>query len=364
VRSPTGRGRWLAAVVLAAACGGDAPLPTSAPPVTTARVVVRVMTLGDRPLPPSFVRTRTSTTVDSAAIGADGRAQLTVSARDSVELTVSVTASSHYGSAWSERFARDTTIDVVLIPRTWTIQRGVHTGTTRVIDLAKAVSASVPNTHYLNAFSPGARAVAAWPLSALPIAVGVDTTGGTQLWKARDSAFFWSSVAELNAQIGREVFKPAGAVAPKSIEKIAVHLDPRVTVAGGALSNQCDAGQHLCTRRFGELWIRPDFSYPSGPFAEQNRRMVKHELLHALGFGHSCYWPSLMLVTVLDCVSLSELPMALTADDAAYIELMFELATALESRPAAWSIDEAIRATLGARAGTTLGPPSSSYAIQ
>jgi hypothetical protein len=69
------------------------------------------------------------------------------------------------------------------------------------------------------------------------------------------------------------------------------------------------------------------------------------------------------LVTVLSCVSVSELPATVTADDVAYIELMFEPATLLETRPVAWSIDEALSATIGRGACTTLRPPFTHHAI-
>jgi len=351
-----------AVLTFAVACSSESPSGMSPPPASTARLTVRVTTLGQQPLPAAYVRAVGTSTIDSAALGADGSARLTVPNRDTVDLMVGGTGASHYGARWLERFSRDTTIDIVLIPRLWTVQRGIHAGASRPIDLVRGVSSEVNDTHYLNRFAPGQRVVSAWPLSALPIAVGLDTTGGTPPWTTRDSVFFWTAVAELNREIGREVFRPVGALSSPRIDLVGVSIDPANPIPRGVLSSQCDAGQHLCNRRFGQVWMSRSFSFP-GVFADQTRRTVKHELLHTLGFGHGCYWPSLMMLTSLSCLSVSELPATVTADDVAYIELIFELASALEMRPAAWSIDEALAATIGRGAGTIARPPFSHHAI-
>jgi hypothetical protein len=142
----------------------------------------------------------------------------------------------------------------------------------------------------------------------------------------------WAAAAELNAAIGREVFRPVSAVADPPIDWIGVSVDLQNPTPRGVLSSQCDAGQHLCTRRFGQVWMNRGFSFHS-IFAPEYRR-----------------------------VSVSELPATVTANDVAYLEMMFALASALETRPAAWTIDEALRATLGPRAGTTRQPPFTHYA--
>lgn len=352
---------WIAAgCSFAAACGRDSAPPTELES-TLPRISVRVTTVDQRPVPAGSVRVRRNgATLDSVALGADGTARIATPTLDSVDLVIGV-ESAYYGSTWREAFARDTTIDVLLIPRSWIVQRGVHAGATRVLDLVKAVSTDVPNTHFLNGFAVGQRRVAAWPLSALPITVGFDTSGGAPRWTAQDSAFFWSSVAELNGEFGREVFRAVSLVESPLVGSIGVRIDRENQGPRGVLFNRCDVPSRLCVGRAGQVWMGRGFSYP-GVFADANRRLVKHELLHALGFGHGCYWQSLMILTSLSCIHVTELPTGITADDVAYVEMMFQLATALETRPAAWAIDEAVRATLGARAGTIAEPPFNHYA--
>ena len=83
-RSPR---RLTVVVVLAVACSMEtrpvAPLVAS-----TARLTVRVTTVAEHPFPAAYVRAVSSSTIDLAAIGADGSAHLTVPIRDTVDLVV------------------------------------------------------------------------------------------------------------------------------------------------------------------------------------------------------------------------------------------------------------------------------------
>ena len=136
MRRPDRTPRSLALVlVLAVACSPETPLSASLAPASTAHLTVRVRTIGEQPLPAVYARAVRASTIDSAAIGADGTAHVTVPIRDTIGVMVGGIGASHYGASWREHFSRDTTVDVVLIPRMWRVQRGIHAGASRAIDL-------------------------------------------------------------------------------------------------------------------------------------------------------------------------------------------------------------------------------------
>jgi hypothetical protein len=67
---------------------------------------------------------------------------------------------------------------------------------------------------------------------------------------------------------------------------------------------------------------------------------MQHEMMHALGFGHACYWSSVMMHTGPACSS--NVPLDVSVDDVAYMELVFRLASVLATHPQAWNLDEAL----------------------
>ena len=62
--------------------------------------------------------------------------------------------------------------------------------------------------------------------------------------------------------------------------------------------------------------------------------------MHALGFGHGCYWSSVMMHT--GPARSQTVPTDVTVDDVAYMELVFRLASVLTTYPQAWNLDEAL----------------------
>jgi hypothetical protein len=134
---------------------------------------------------------------------------------------------------------------------------------------------------------------------------------------------------------------------------IGIRIDTTYVSSGAAVLgtdlDRCPPTVRLCSAVQGEIWMHPYFSYQySGiygdSFTESNERMIAHELMHTLGFGHACYWPSVMMHTGVKCANVSLVPTRPTATDVAYIELVMELARLLGDHPAAWHLAEALSA--------------------
>lgn len=351
----------LVAIVCLAACGGTVETASVAAPPTpplTAAVTLRAWPLDGGVLPPLSVRAQTAGgRIDSVAAQSDGSAVLVVPTTDSVDLRViSSGAGAYYSSQARVRASRDTTIDVILVPTHWTVRKGAYLGSEQTIDLVAAFGSDTDDTHFLNKFSQVRTMLVAWSPSSLPISIGFDTT---RLWKpmtTTDSANFWQVTNDVNAIIGETVFKPAGPVPFAPTGAIGVRLDSTVAALGEAVLgtnlSRCSPAARVCTAVQGEIWMLRYDVYWGGdhtmpyipPLTEESSRMIAHELMHTLGFGHACYWPSVMMVTKFQCVRVSSIPTRPTATDVAYIELVFELAKLLGIHPAAWHVAEALAA--------------------
>lgn len=342
---------FIAATASIIGCGGakDQTITTIVPPPSTATVTLRSFTLDGGALPRLSARARVADRlIDSAAARPDGSVVLVVPTSDSVDVRlITLDADSYYSSQARVRPSRDTTIDVVLVPAHWTVSKGAYQGSPQHIDLVAAFGSDADDTHFLNVYTQYRTMLVAWAQSSLPIPVGFDTTNLWRPLSTVDSAFIWRVTNDVNAIIGQTVFAPAGPVPFAPSGAIGIRLDTTYASSGesvlGTNLNRCPPSVRLCTAVQAEIWMHPYFSYPS-VFTEANERMIAHELMHTLGFGHACYWPSVMMHTGGKCVNVNLVPTRPTATDVAYIELVMELARLLGEHPAAWHLSEAFAA--------------------
>ena len=230
-----------------------------------------------------------------------------------------------------------------MIPTTWVVQRGRFRATRRPIDIVKAFGSDNDDTHFLNYFSPERKILTAWPEEALPITVGLDTTGNARRWSApADSVYFWSAMDDFNEAMGRPVFQPTSSVALTTRNVIGVRIDYDNQGYFGALGSNLDVCRlptRACHDLHGSVMFSRGIFYHS-VFDEQNFRSMQHEMMHALGFGHGCYWSSVMMHSGAACSQI--IPTRVTVDDVAYMELVFRLASVLATHPQAWNLDEAL----------------------
>lgn len=226
-----------------------------------------------------------------------------------------------------EQVTDTTQLDVLLIPRSIVLPGGTWAGRTVQLPIHLAGSpenmlaggdgmfwiiAGWPDRD--TADGPGRELwTSAWPDDGFPIPVYFKPAGtdfdGRELRAATsaDSISFWNSVEAMERTMGRDFFRPAHEAELEAVElpagipgrvgAIAVRLLARIENPFAGINLLCDAfigpfiETHPSCERFGpgrlvfgSISINTVYDlYP-----------LQHELLHALGFGHGCWTPTLI----------------------------------------------------------------------
>ena len=160
----------------------------------------------------------------------------------------------------------------------WTIRGGTYAGVAVPIDIG---SASMNGRFWRTSSLRGERRIVGWNPSRLPVAVAFRRSAGVN---SGDSTAFWGILRQLEADIGMRLFEPATLAGGEDPDDVIV-VDVKSMIAG--------AGLTLVT------WSTHGSIYDSRIYLGSrallhNERVVSHEMLHALGFGHTRTWPSLM----------------------------------------------------------------------
>jgi len=179
----------------------------------------------------------------------------------------------------------------------WTIPGGSYAGQTVAINTS---SASGKGSKFWRLSSiNGKRRIVGWNPSSLPARVafrpGLPVT-------ATDSAAFWSILAAMEKDFGMRLFVPA-PLEPGS--------DPDDVIVIDVKAMGRDDGMTLVTwSSHGSLY--DPRVYLRSTSLLQDQRIVTHEMMHALGFGHTSAWTSVMNVHFG--------PSRVTAEDVAYAQ--------------------------------------------
>jgi len=236
--------------------------------------------------------------------------------------------------------------EIVLVPLRWTIRAGRYAGRQVETRLARAFSPPCAGcTGFFRAFAvrgdTARTRLQGWPAERFPLRVAFDREWSRERVTEGDSVAFWREADELEEALGADVFRPAnyGDALPREDggpdDVILVWFDTDMRGLGGigtAVSREDDIG-------YGDLRLNRDALRGTGAAPG----LVAHELMHTLGFGHTCAWRS-VVADVRRCPHLRA-PGA-TEEDVAYAELAAEIRALLHGHGGRWGVEAAVAATL------------------
>jgi hypothetical protein len=185
-------------------------------------------------------------------------------------------------------------VPVVFIPRVINIASGSFVGQSSGVSMPAAVAPCLlasPQCAAGFGFYPAAfrTGVTAW--DTLPVPVEVDG------FSISDTTLIWSALRAMEGVVGRRLFEPGAAQSGGIV--VTPGLPVGVSGFAGYAEWSVDGRSRITS---AHVWLA------SLRFAG----IVQHEFLHALGFGHTCSWPSVM--GGYGCAQ----SVALTAPDVAY----------------------------------------------
>ncbi|HYD53367.1 MAG TPA: hypothetical protein VEA99_12090, partial [Gemmatimonadaceae bacterium] len=164
----------------------------------------------------------------------------------------------------------------------------------------------------------GARVVG-WAARRLPLRVG----SSRELADA-DTARFWAAAREVERELGMRLFVPAP---PGGESDLTIRV--ATGVPGAAVTQASWAGNGDVME--AEILLR-------GASVLHDRRVVAHELVHALGFGHTTAWRSIVAPASAPATSW------LTPEDVAWVQLVYRLRETQRRVGAAFGLDAALAA--------------------
>jgi catechol 2,3-dioxygenase-like lactoylglutathione lyase family enzyme len=185
----------------------------------------------------------------------------------------------------------------VLVPREWTIPTGTYAGTRVEISLERAFRPVCRGctSFYRRGRDPWGKAprdlVRTWPESMFPLRVAFDREEPGGVITPRDSVDFWRAVEGMEIVFGTDLFRPASYRETLSTEEgspddvVLVQVDPTIRASGIGIASAY--GNEIV---YGEVRVR----WASLIGAGDGEHLVAHELMHSLGLGHTCSWPSVL----------------------------------------------------------------------
>lgn len=317
-------------------------------PAPVARPVAGQLFAADETVPSGMrVYVRGATWADSADADSAGAFALAVPADaddDSVEMRI--TAADPADRRFYPAVARLARTDLtrkprfVLVPRLWTVRGGVFDGAKVDVRLDRAFEADCRDcsSFYARRWLRGDRdpqGLASWPEKKFPLRVAFDRDYSAERITARDSAAFWGGVRGLEDDLGAHLFRPVpfSETLPQGDgpdDVILVWIEPTMRFAG--LGNTVSGAPGNIS--YGSVQFK-HASLLAGPNVNG---LVGHEMLHTLGIGHTCAWPSVM-ADATRCPSLKT--ETLTPDDVAHAQLFLRVSALRREHGARWGIEAA-----------------------
>src|SRR5437762_5499333 len=167
----------------------------------------------------------------------------------------------------------------------WTIEAGAYAGLRIPLYFEAAFGARGKREQFWRLASNARRisAIVGWKSTRYPIPIAFRHQGLSRAISASDSAAFWSIITEMNTDFGLDIFRPVTIGNEDPPDMIVVDLSDMRSADG--LSRET-------WTPWGELFdVRVTFRDAA---MLHSRRVVTHEMMHALGFGHTMVWRSVL----------------------------------------------------------------------
>src|SRR5258706_217817 len=167
----------------------------------------------------------------------------------------------------------------------WTIEAGAYAGLRIPLHFEPAFGARGKREHFWRLAGDARRisAIVGWKSTRYPIPIAFRHQGFSRAISPSDSAAFWSIITEMNTDFGVDLFRPATIGNEDPPDMIVVDLSDMRSIDG--LSRET-------WTPWGELFdVRVTFRDVE---TLRSRRVVTHEMMHALGFGHTMVWRSVL----------------------------------------------------------------------
>lgn len=173
-----------------------------------------------------------------------------------------------------------------------------------------------------------------WSASDFPIQLAFNHSASTNPITSADSVALWTVIHQMEADVGRTLFKPvdfssltppdANGFTPKTV---LVWVDNTLTGFSGYTNWIWDGSQNMIAAK---TRVRQN-SFLA------NRSLMSHELLHALGFHHTCAWATVM--GGYGCTSAA----GITQTDAAAFNAGYQTRAEIVARAPTTSYGDALR---------------------
>ena len=199
------------------------------------------------------------------------------------------------------------------IDSVWTIKGGSYAGQTVRINRSIAARNSSRFWHFSS--TSGKKRLVGWNPSRLPASVAFRRG----VFSSSDSVAFWQILREMESDIGMTLFQPV-ALAPGEDPDDVIVVDTKAMPSSEGVT-------YVTWGQGGSVYDARVFLRST--LTAHNPRVVAHEMMHALGFGHTSAWSSIMN-------GYAGYTTRLTVDDVAYAQAAFQ-ARAANEREDMWA---------------------------
>ena len=173
-----------------------------------------------------------------------------------------------------------------------------------------------------------------WPVTDLPVPVAFNRPASSGTVTDADSIAVWQIIGKMQDDLGRPLFRPASlasVAAPNdsgfSFGAVLISIDNTLGASAGYTNWFYDGQGNIYQAR----------TRVGSESALSRSGLITHELLHALGFHHTCAWPSVM--GGYGCALLG----GATIQDAAAFNLAFALRAMMLNQPPSTTLADDLR---------------------